>query len=673
MNLIGKIINYKYKIEKLVSESEFASVYRAFNRIENDRLAIIKFVKLDRITHRKEDITRFRTEAITVSRIDHPNIIRITDVGESDGMQYLVMEPIEGITLLSIIEEQRRLTVEDTVKVVMEICEALIASHDLDIVHKQLNPGNIIIPDRSRFSPIKLLNFGFAQIKDFNKITDSRNIIETFGYMSPEQGGIIRKKVDNRSDLYSLGIIFYRLLSGQLPFKGTDIISIMHQHVAMLPEPIADLAPSVPDTLERIVLKLIEKEPEQRYKSARRLLEDLRKFISGNTAISLDETDEPIKLRTVTVLAGRSNEYDRLIRIFDRALNGTGSICLISGEFGIGKSRLIDEMVSNIYYHRGTFIEGKGSPDQDKIPFGAIRDALNDYMRHFTEYPAEVRDMIIKKVRADIGNRGEMIVRFNPLLGVLIGEFPHLVELKPDRESARFLMTLCQLFFSLSVIEKGMVLILDNLEQLDDSSFLFLAEAAKSIRDHPLLIIGKYRDEELTGSGGLAKFIQFIRDARYPLEEIALGPLDGESMNEFIANLLYDSAENTRELSDTILKLSRGNPYLASELLKQLRDESAITRKNNKYAIISGVVDSIAISPTIIDIILKRLMQLSEMEKTVLSYAAVMGNRFDIELLFRLTKYPDEDVIAAIDGAVAMQIIKPDPAMRGCSSSPMTG
>lgn len=665
MNLIGKIINYKYKIEKKISESEFASVYRAFNRIENDRLVIIKFVKIDRITHRKEDITRFRTEAITVSRIDHPHIIRITDMGEMDGMQYLVMEPVEGITLSSIIDGPQRLSVGETVTIVMELCEALVAIHDQDIVHKQLNPGNIIIPDRLRLSPIKLINFGFAQIKDFTKITETSSIIDTFSYMSPEQGGIIRKKIDNRSDLYSLGILFYRLLTGQLPFKGADISSIMHQHIAMLPEPIADLAPAVPEILERIVLKLIEKEPERRYKSARRLHEDLTKFIAGDTALSLDDAEDTIRLRTVTVLAGRSNEYDRLIRIFDNALNGRGSICLISGEFGIGKSRLIDELISNIYYHRGTFIEGKGLPGQDKVPFGAIRETLNDYLRHFNEYPTDVREMIVKKVRADMGNRGEMIVRFNPLMETIIGEYPHLVELKPDRESARFLLTLAQLFFSLSIVEKGIVLVLDNLEQLDDSSFAFLSEAAKGIRDHPLLIIGMYRDNERTSSPGLEKFIEYVRANRYPIEEIRLEPFDGASMNEFVAGLLYDTGEHTRELSDMILAFSRGNPYFAAELLKQLNEVSAISRHNNRYVIDLDIISSLEISPTIIDIILKRIIQLNDMEKTIISYAAVMGNKFDIEILFRLTKYPDEDVIGVIDKAVIMQIIRPDPAARG--------
>ncbi len=660
MDFRGKTIDYKYKIAEKITESGFSYVYAAFNRLQNDKRAVVKFVKPDASTSRKEDIIRFHNEALAVSQIDHPKIVKILDVGQFEGHHYLVMEPIEGKNLFHLLADGKGMTVQQKANLVLEIVEALIPVHDLEIYHKELNPGNIMVNDGLNGTGVRIIDFAFAQIRDYSKIRDTEEIIHVFSYLSPEQSGIIKRIVDNRSDLYSVGIIFYQLLAGQLPYKGNDPSSIIHQHIASLPEPLREIDPDIPEVLERIVFKLLEKEPDRRYQNAKSLLADLRRFLSGEIDFLPGMEERSGELRYLSDLIGRTHEYERLIRLFNGALNGKGSICLISGEFGIGKTRLIEELVSNIYYHRGTFIEGKSFAGGTKTPYGTVREALTDYVKYFSEYPVSKKQVISISISRQLGDLGEIVVKFHPMMREILGNPPPLVKLNPDREAKRFLMTISKLFLSLSVAENGIVLILDNLQWLDASTYNVLKEIARNVRNYPLLVIGLYRDSDLKGNGNLVDFISYIKANGYPLEEIQLQPISNFFMNKYVAALMDLSMDATKDLSDFIFTHSRGNPYFAVQILKQLLDEKTVYNSGGKLLIRADAVKTLDAAHSVIDVILNRIFSLDEDERTILSYAAVIGSNFDIEVLFRITKYSDEDVLLAIDKAVDLQLLQRD-------------
>ncbi len=665
MDLRGKIINYKYKIAEKIHEGRYSNIYAAYNRLENNNKVVIKFLKQGGITNRKEDVIRFRIEAEGVSRIDHPNIARIQEIGYIEDMHYVVMEPIAGQSLSSLLQRQRMLSIEDSISIITQLCEALSTIHGQGIVHKSINPDNILILAGTDPPQIKLINFAIAQIKDFSKITEMDDIIATFSYMPPEQSGMLKRKVDNRSDLYSLGIVFYQLLTGQRPFGGNDISSIIHHHIAMLPESPSDYNSAIPEVLGRIALKLIEKEPDRRYQNAGNVLNDLKRFLSGERDFLLVAEEPATIIGSSKELVGREAEYEALIRMFDETLRGHGAVCLIHGEQGIGKTRLIEELVNGIYYHQGTFIGVSAIEGENKIPYGTIKDALNRYLKFFNDYPDAKKETVMRVLRDEIGHLGEILIKLEPAMSEIFGVPPPLVQLSPERERKRFLMTISRFFYSLSVVENGIVLIVDNLQWLDDNSFAFLLESVKHIENYPMMVVGIYRDDDTPKPQGLIDLTESLEMGRYPYREIALRPLDKISMNRYIASLMQVPMTSAEDLSEIIMNYSRGNPYYAVEILRQLIEEKAIAVQDHSLSIRQDVIQGITILNSAFDIILKRVSLLDEKEVSVLSYAAVMGVIFEIELLLRMTKYSDEDVIGSIDRAIELQLIQKDVRGRG--------
>lgn len=666
MDLRGKILKYKYKISELLSVSGFADIYIAFNRLENNKRVVIKFLKKEGITNRKEDEVRFRNEAAGMSHINHQNIVKLIEFGIDDELNYMVMEPAEGKCLSDMTAEKETFSIADRTAIIMQMSDALVTIHSQGIVHKAVNPGNIIIYHDGTSLQGKLINYAIANIRDFSKITDRNDILRTFSYMSPEQSGIMRRKIDNRSDLYSLGIIFYELLTSELPFKGTDINSIIHQHIAVIAEPPREINGEIPEILGKIILKLIEKEPEKRYQSASTLHDDLEKYFSGDKDFMAGADDGIITQYHAGEMTGRNKEYEILTRELGLALSGKGRVCLISGEPGIGKTRLVEEFVNNIYYHAGTFITGSCTEGDNKIPYGPIKDIFKSYLENYLKYHEDKKAEISQQLEAKLASFAEIYITLQPMMSEIFSHAAPLEKLRPDREMQRFLMAIRSFFYELSRAEKGIVLIMDNLQWMDDNSFQLMKEIVKQISEYPLFIIGVYRNEEESESQLLYDFLNYLDINRYPRKAIQLMPFTDIAMNKFVAAMLHKTIIDTREISALVLNYSRGNPFFAMEVLKQFIDEKAISFQDNRLVIRMDIVSQMTILNTSLDIILKRISLFTEVEKEILSYASIIGMRFDMDTLFAITSFSDEDVISAVDKALDLQLLQGDTGRNGC-------
>ncbi|MCX7745425.1 MAG: diguanylate cyclase [Clostridia bacterium] len=662
MSLLGNIINYKYKISNQIGEGAMSTVWLAEDISAKGQVAI-KVLKKDVTSSRVEDIIRFRNEATTVSKLNVPNIVKVYEIGELDNIHYIVMEYVQGKSLFDFIEEEENISVSDSIDIILEICKALDIIHNANIIHRDLKPGNMIIncveENRNKKFMVKLIDFGLAQVREFN-VKDTGEIVGTLSYMSPEQSGAIKRSVDQRSDLYSLGVIFYQLLTGELPFHADRINSIIYQHVAKLPEKLIKFNSSIPQILEKIVLKLLEKEPERRYQSAAGLISDLQKVKTGQENFVPGMDDKIIKLDYRTNLIGREEEFEVLKGILDQALTGKGKLCLISGEAGRGKTRLVEELRNYAFEKRATFIDGKCFSGKSKIPYGPFKDALNVYVRNFSKYPESKRTKIKEKMRGFIDELGGVILKLNPVVEEVLGECPPLVELDIQKENQRFLTVVSQFFYNLGKIEKGIVIMLDDLQWSDEGSLDLLNELIKEISKYPVLIVGTYRDNELYEDHGVSRFLNNMDPGDPVLKEIKLTSFDQKAMNKFLSTLLFDNEANIKEISEFILLKSKGNPFFAIEILRQLINDKAITRNCGKWQADKEIFNKLEISPTIVDILIKKISLLGEKEKNVLSYAAIIGRKFNIELLFSLSELTMEDTVQGIDKAIQLQLLEED-------------
>ncbi|MBR6045292.1 MAG: Stk1 family PASTA domain-containing Ser/Thr kinase [Ruminococcus sp.] len=268
---IGRKLDGRYEIIELIGVGGMADVYKATDVMEN-RTVAVKILKAE-YSENEEFVRRFRNESKAIAVLSHPNIVKIYDVGFTDEIQFIVMEYIDGITLKELLEQQGVLRWKDALKFVVQILKALQHAHDKGIVHRDIKPQNIMLfPDGT----IKVMDFGIARFSRIDGKTLSDKTIGSVHYISPEQAK--GEMTDERSDIYSVGVMLYEMLTGRKPFDGENPVAIAVKHMQETPIPPREIMPSIPESLEEIVLHAMERSPARRYQSAAEMINDISSF-----------------------------------------------------------------------------------------------------------------------------------------------------------------------------------------------------------------------------------------------------------------------------------------------------------------------------------------------------------------------------------------------------------
>lgn len=285
----GTVLGRRYEIQSKIGAGGMSDVYKANDRKLNRKVSI-KILKRD-FADDQNFVTKFRNEARAAASLNHPNIVNVYDVGEGDGIYYIVMEHIDGITLKKYIEYKKKLNIRESIEIAMQVARGLEAAHSKKIIHRDIKPQNIMI---SRDGKVKVTDFGIARAASAQTI--SSNAMGSVHYISPEQakGGYC----DERSDIYSLGITLYEMLTGKVPFEGESTVAVALQHIQGEIVPPRKVDPMIPVSLEKIILKCTQKRPDRRYSNVTELIEDLKKcltmpngdFVKPVTLMSSDET-----------------------------------------------------------------------------------------------------------------------------------------------------------------------------------------------------------------------------------------------------------------------------------------------------------------------------------------------------------------------------------------------
>ena len=315
MDFAGKVLNCNYRIVKKLGEGGMGIVFSAED-INSNKTVAIKFMRPGITSLFAEDRIRFKRVIETVSRFSHASIIKIVGAGEFENTLYMIMEFLEGESLSDNLISGNKFDIKTTINIIGLMLDALAYAHDRGVIHGDIKPGNIFL---KKDGTIKLLDFGVSQIMELREIRDEDEIVQTFGYKSPEAIGIMNKNIDERSDLYSIGILLYRLLTGELPFKAKQASKIIHQHAAFMPPDPRGINKTIPVVLEEMTLKLLNKEPDLRYQSTKGLLYDLERHQKGEKEFIIGEKDQKIKLTYTTRLIGREEEINKIKAGFNKA------------------------------------------------------------------------------------------------------------------------------------------------------------------------------------------------------------------------------------------------------------------------------------------------------------------------------------------------------------------
>ncbi len=656
MELSAQIINNRYQLLNKIGEGEMGVVYRAQD-LEKNFVVALKMMKEPVTSSYVEDLIRFKREMELVSKFDHPNLVKISDWGEFGKRPFIVMEFLEGENFSLLLKRGGKLSIDEVLQVMRQLLEGLIYAHGREIWHRDLKPSNIFICQSKEKYSLKLGDFGVAFIMELREL-QKEDVISIFGYMSPEATGISHKHFDERSDLYSLGIIFYQLLTGKLPFEIQEVNKLIYHHIAVAPPLITPSNPLVTEILEKVIMKLLHKDPDLRYQSAKGLLFDLEKIQRGEQFFNLGEKDKPPKLTYRSKFVGREWELGRIKALINNATKSLGGIGLISGEAGMGKSALAYQVRNYVYQQKGLFLEGRFLDQENRAPYQAFQEIANIYVNNFEKMDQENQNNEKKRLKAVVGELGEILIKFNSKIETILGRVKKLVPLDLERENQRVLMVLAEFFCHLSREDTPLVLFLDDMQWMDDGSLSLLTQITYRLPKTNLVVIGTYRHKELYPDHLLQRYIQEFRKKGAFNEEIRLLPFENSEVKELINNALGSKEGLSNEMIAYINNLTEGNPFFIINVIRELIEEQGLVWREGFWEEDLTRIKNIAISKSLVEIILKRIDGLTEDLTQIMCLGAVIGRVFQIELLFNLVNATKDGIVALIDEAIRLQLIE---------------
>ena len=648
MDQIMRTISNYTIIEKL-GEGPQSVVYKAFHKENPGRPLALRVLKAGSLSERQKRHFRQRIEHLKTLQ-DIQLITPLSFEVEGDAA-FITQDYFEGITLDEWARKQTRITLNDFFTVACRLVKALDKVHEAGIIHGGVKPHNILIQPKTL--DIRLTDFITPlDVRDVSHFIYDRSFVTgTLAYTSPEQTGRISHRVDFSTDLYSLGVTFYELLTGQLPFLSADPLELIHSHLAEEAPPVHELNPEIPPVLSKIVTKLMLKQPEKRYQSTVGLLADLRhcrdEYSTKGSIMEfpLGIYDRPGRVIFISKMVGRDGEARTVLEEYEEAANGSFRCLLISGLPGIGKTRLIQELQRPIVEHRGYFTSGKFDVYQKNIPYSSLIQAFRNLMRTFLTESDQRNALWRQKIAEAVGENGKVITDVVPELEILIGPQPEVKPLPPVESRNRFHDVFGRFLTCLASKENPLTLFIDDLQWCDIATFDFLANIFANYKEHPyLFLLGAYRHNEVDESHLLTKLMRDIKESAQPLKEIRLKPLKPRHCHEMVSYILDSSLTQTRTLSDFLAGLTEGNPLFVSESLSYLYNEDLLFLDESRQWLwdLEKIRES-DMPSTVVALFSSKVQRLPPDTIELLEYCACMGNLFtpDEVALVREITLPD--------------------------------
>src|ERR1700731_3165339 len=464
------------------------------------------------------------------------------------------------------------------------LAAALGKLHQQGLIHKDIKPANILVDSAS--GAVWLTGFGIASRlpRERQSAKPPEMIAGTLAYMAPEQTGRMNRSIDSRSDLYSLGVTFYEMLTGVLPFTASDPMGWVHCHIARKPVAPCERSENVPAPVSQIIMKLLAKMAEERYQTAAGLESDLRHCLAewerqGRIdRFAFGEHDAPERLLIPEKLYGRAREVDTLLASFDRIVeSGTPELVLVSGYSGIGKSSVVNELHRVLVSPRGLFASGKFDQYKRDIPYSTLAQAFQSLARPLLgKSEAELASWRHALLEA-LGPNGRLIVDLVPKLKLIIGEQPPVPELPPQQAQGRFQLVFRRFIGVFARPEHPLALFLDDLQWLDAATLDLLEDLLTRPDVQHLMLIGAYRGNEVNSSHPLTRKLDAMRKAGAPVQEIVLAPLTRADVGVLITDSLHPESERAAALAQLIHEKTAGNPFFVIQFISAIVEEGLLT------------------------------------------------------------------------------------------------
>ncbi|MBD2158896.1 AAA family ATPase [Leptolyngbya sp. FACHB-16] len=676
-------------IQSKLYESSASLVYRGI-REQDGRAIVIKLLKQDYPS--PQELIRYRQEYQITRSLDLEGVVKAYSQQDYQRTLAIFLEDFGGESLEYWMKTHLGfypMSLSSFLELAIAITDTLGRIHAANIIHKDINSSNIVL--NLNTGVVKLIDFGIAtQFNRINPTFRSPNGLEgTLAYLSPEQTGRMNRLLDYRTDFYSLGVTFYELLTGQLPFPTTDILELVHCHIAKSPIPPCELNAAIPHPVSEMILKLMAKNPEDRYESAWGIKVDLEIFAeqlaetNQVSSIQLALHDVSEQFHISQKLYGREAEIAALLAAFERVVaKGNVSensqpdegiskpqlnveMMLVSGYAGVGKSALVQELYKPITAKRGYFIAGKFDQLQRNIPYSAIVSALQKLVQQLLGEPGEQVQQWRSRLLTALGNNGQLIIDVIPEIELIIGKQLPVSEIGAMEAQNRFNRTFQHFIRVFCSAEHPLVIFLDDLQWIDSATLKLIELMLLDEQTPSLFLIGAYRNNEVYPTHILALTLEKLRQQGAVLQEIVLEPLTLEPLKQLIAKTLHHNTDTVCTLTQLVLRKTEGNPFFVNEFLKTLYVEDCLAfdvdRRNWQWNI--EQIQAKNMTDNVVVLMTNALGKLSESVKRTLRLAACVGNEFRLDTLSMVCEAPAHELFSDLVVAARAGLILPISAL----------
>ncbi|GEM_PF-154692 len=639
------------------------ALIRHGTRKSDGQAVILKTLPMDHLPHHAD---RLKKEFEIGRRLGLDSVAKSLDMVSIHGIPTLVTEDFGAVSLHHFLAGNP-MEPEAFLNLALPLSAALADLHQRNVVHKDLKPENILLNPAS--GEIKLCDLGLASMLPCPRPTgkSARTIEGSLPYMSPEQTGRMNRDIDHRSDLYALGVVFFEMLTGKLPFNAADPLEWMHCHVAKVPASPMEINPSLPSLLADIVLKLLEKDPADRYQGARGLGHDLGaclklwKSTGEIESFPLGRKDVPARLQLPQKLYGREKEIAALIFAFESAAKtGVPELTLVSGYSGIGKSALVNELHRPIAAQHGIFAAGKFDQYRRDIPYATVVQAFTELMFGILAESEERIAVWKADMVASLGPNGRLITEVIPPLELLIGVQAPIPELSPVEAKNRFKLVFRNFIGVFAKAQHPLALFLDDLQWADSASLDLIKDLLLNSAAGHLLMIGAYRDNEVGATHPLPAMLGEARKAGSSISDLTLGPLDRPDLLHFLGDALHRTPGDIQPFADIIQEKTGGNPFFTRQFLTTLYEDRLLTLDEDAGNWIPDIqgISAKGFTDNVVGFMVGKLKRLPEATVKVLTYLACFGSEVGSEVLSLALGATVMDVEAHLQEALLAGLIR---------------
>ena len=623
-------------VEKLY-ESPNSTIYRA-RRKDDAQPVILKVLGSEYPT--PEQVARFRREFEITSNLDHDGAIRAFSLLSSGNQPVISLEDFGGESLIRILLA-RSLDLREFLTLAIRITDLLASIHRRNIIHKDINPSNIVWNQAT--DEIKLIDYGISTTltKENPEVRNPEVLEGTLAYMSPEQTGRMNRAMDYRTDLYSLGVTFFRMLSGRLPFESDDPMELVHCHIARVAPDLKELVPDVPAVVCSIVKKLMSKTAEDRYQSAMGLRVDLERCLeqldrTGRVEnFPIGERDASDRFQIPQKLYGREREVRTLLDSFARVSQGATEMMLVTGFSGAGKSALVHEIQKPLVESRGYFIHGKFDQLNRSKPYASLIQAFQELVRQLLTESEKQVQVWREKLLEGLRSNGQVIVDVIPEVELIIGPQAPVPELPPVESQNRFHLVFQTFVETFAGRDHPLALFLDDLQWADLPSLKLIEQIMTDPSMRFMLLIGAYRSNEVGEAHPVHLTLGKIREANTVISTVELQALSSEYVLQLVCETLKQGPEATLPIADLCYERTGGNPFFLNQFLMALYEDRLIEFDAERicWRWDIDLIHQRGMTDNVIELMTGKLKKLSGQTQSVLKLAACIGNAFDLATL----------------------------------------